>query len=67
MAAEAVRTHQQSRVESSQTSLDAACIIFVSPIPVIGRDGRNGYRESYSFSEQHKAIYDAPRCEHWNR
>ena len=57
-----VRTHQQSRVESSpiqpsQTqqrcrvkSLDAASFIFVSQTPVIGREGRNGCRGAYSFS-----------------
>ena len=55
MAAEAVGTHQQSRVETHEScrvkSLDAACFIFVSHTPVIGRDGRNGCREAYSFSE----------------
>ena len=46
MAAAAVRTHQESRVESSHTSLaeskslDAARSIFVSQTLVIGRDGR---------------------------
>jgi len=55
MAAAAVRTHQQSRVESREScrvkSLDTACFIFVIQTPVIGRDGRNGCREAYSFSE----------------
>jgi len=54
MAAAAVRTHQECRVESSPVesshtslaescrvkSLDAACSIFVSQTLVIGRDGR---------------------------
>jgi len=46
MAAAAVRTHQESRVQSSHTSraesksLDAACSIFVSQTLVIGHDGR---------------------------
>ena len=48
VAAEAVYTHQQSRVQASPVqshescrvkSLDAACFIFVSQTPVIGRDG----------------------------
>jgi len=54
MAAAAVRTHRQSRVQSHEScrvkSLDAACFIFVSQTPVIGRDGRNGCREAYCFS-----------------
>jgi hypothetical protein len=42
MAAMAVRTHQQSRVESHEScrvkSLVAACYIFISQTLVIGRD-----------------------------
>ena len=64
------RTHQQSRVESLEScrvkSLDAACFIFVSHTPVIGHDGRNGCRETYSLMKDHEAIYDASRCEHRN-
>ena len=90
MAAEAVYTHQQSRVQSTPVqsspvqstpvqpnpvhsspvqsnqlqssplqshescwvkSLDAACFIFASQTPVIGRDWRKGWREADSFSE----------------
>jgi len=60
MAAVAVRTHRQSRGESSRVeshescrvkSLDAACSIFVSQKPVIRRDGTNGRREAYCFRE----------------
>jgi len=42
---------ESSRVESSPASLDAACFIFVCQTPVIGREGRNGCRGTYSFSE----------------
>ena len=41
-----VESHESCRIKS----LDAACIISVSQTPVIGRDGRNGYREDYYFS-----------------
>jgi ribulose kinase len=76
MAAAAVRTHQQSRVESREScqvkSLDAACSIFVRHTLVTERDG-------YYFEEEmdveklillvkdHEAIFDASRCEHRNR
>jgi hypothetical protein len=46
---------ESSRVESHEScrvkSRDAACFIFVSQALVIGRDGRNGCREIFSFSE----------------
>jgi hypothetical protein len=42
-----VQSHKSCRVKS----FDAVCFIFVSQTPVIGRDGRNGCREAYSFSE----------------
>ena len=75
MAAAAVRTYQQSRVESHEscrvTSLDAACSLFVSQTLVIGRDG---YLEEEIDVEKfillvkdHEAIYYASRCEHRNR
>jgi len=57
MAAEAVRTHQQIRVESSRVescrdkSLCAACLIFVTQNPVFGREGRNGIRDPYIFNQ----------------
>ena len=72
MAAAAVSTHRQSRVESSHVSLDAACSIFVIQTLVIGRDGC--YLEGEMDVEKlillvkgHEAIYDASRCEHRNR
>ena len=55
-AAAAVRTHQQGRV--------AACSIFVSQTPVIGRDGRNECTEAHFLLKDHEAIYDASHCEH---
>jgi len=61
-----------SRVESSHTSLDAACSIFVSQTLVIGRDGC--YLEEEVDVEKlillvndHEAIDEASRCEHRNR
>jgi len=43
--AERVESHKSCRVKS----LDAACFIFISQTPVIGRGRRNGGREAYSF------------------
>jgi hypothetical protein len=76
MAAAAVRTRLQDRVESHEScrvkSLDAACSIFVSQTLVIRRDGC--YLEEEMDAEKlillvkdHEAIYDASRCEHGNR
>jgi len=73
MAAAAVPTHQQSRVEPQEScrvkSLDAACSIFVSQTLVIGHDGC--YLEEEVDEEKlihlvkdHEAIYDASRWEH---
>jgi len=42
-----VQSHESCRVKS----LHAACFIFVSQIPVIGRNGRNGCREACSLGE----------------
>jgi len=75
MVAAAVRTHQQSRVESHEScrvkSLDATCSTFVSQALVIGRD--SCYLEEEMDVEKlillvkdHEAIYDALRCEHRN-
>ena len=58
-AAAAAPTQQQGRV--------AVCFIFVSQTPVIGRDVKNGCTGAQFFVKDHKAIYDASRCEHRNR
>jgi hypothetical protein len=72
MAAAAVRTHQESRVQSSHTSVDAARSIFVSQTLVL--DVISCYREEEMDVEKlillvqdHEAIFDALRCEHRNR
>jgi len=76
MAAAAIRTHQQGRVESHESCrgkrLDAACSIFVSRTLVIGHD--DCYLEEEMDVEKlillvkdHEEIYDALRCEHRNR
>ena len=76
MAAAAVSTHQQSRVESHESCrvmrLDATCSIFVSQTPVIGRDGcclekEIDVEELILLVKDHEAIYDASRREHRNR
>jgi len=76
MAAAAVRTHQQSRVESHEScrvrSLDAACSVFVSQTLVIGRDGcyleeEMDVEKLILLVKDHEAIFDASRCEHRNR
>ena len=75
MAAAAVRTHQQSRVESHEScrvkSLDAACSIFVSQTLVIGRDGyleeEMDVEKLILLVQDHEAIFDASLCEHRNR
>jgi len=78
MVAAAVLTHQQSRVESSHTSL-AESRVLMPHVPfsslrllVIGRDGC--YLEGEIYVEKliylvkdHEAIYDVSRCEHRNR
>jgi len=55
MAAVAVRTHQQSRIESSHTSLAESRIVMphasFSSVR-LGRDRRNACREISSFSEE---------------
>ena len=72
---------ESSRVESSQveshescrvTSLDAACSIFVSQTPVIGRDGcyleeEMDVEKFFPLVKDQEAIYDASRCAHRNR
>ena len=65
------RVHS-SRVESSHTSLDDACSIFVSQTLVIVRDGCYLKEEIDAeklilLVKDHEAIYDASRCEHGNR
>jgi len=76
MAAAAVRTHQQSRVESHEScrvkSLDAACFNFVSKILVIVRDGCHLEEEMdvvrlIFVVKDHEAIFNAWCCEHRNR
>jgi hypothetical protein len=76
MAAAAVRTHQQSRVESHEScrvkSLDAACSIFVSQALVIGRGGcyleeEMDVEKLILLVKDHEPIFDASRCEHRNQ
>jgi len=76
-----VRTHRQSRVESSRVeshescrvkSLDAACSIFVSQALVIGRNGccledEMDVEKLILLVKDHETIYDASWCEHRNR
>jgi ribulose kinase len=76
MAAAAVHTHQQSRVESHEScrvkSLDATCSIFVSQTLAIGR-GDCCLAENMDIEKlillvkDHEAIFDASRCDHRNR
>jgi len=70
MAAKAVRTQQQSRVESHESCrvkrFDAASSVFISQNPVIGRDERN-VDKIILLVKDHEAINDASRCEHRNR
>ena len=67
---------ESSRVESHEScrvkSLDAACFIFVSQTLVIGRDGwylqeEMGVEKLNLLVKDHEEIYDASRCEQWNR
>ena len=81
MAAAAVRTHQQSPVESSRVqshesclvkSFDAACSIFVSQTLAIGPDGcyleeEMDVEKLILLVKDHEDIFDASRCEHRNR
>ena len=76
MAAAAVRTHQQSRVQSHEScrvkSLDAACSIFVSQTLMIGRDGcylgeEMDVEKLILLVKDHEEIFDASHCEHRNR
>ena len=81
MAAAAVRTYQQSRVESSRVEsdesclfmgLDTACSIFVSQTLVIVRNGcyfeeEMDVEKIILLVQDHEAIFDASRCEHRNR
>jgi len=60
----ATRGNANKWAESSRDkSLDAACLIFLSPVPVIGRDGCDfafgiEFRETDSLFNYHQIIYD---------
>jgi hypothetical protein len=73
MAAAAVRTHQQSRIESSPTSLAESKFWMPHALFSSVRLQWSGVMEEMDveklilLSKDHEAIYDASRCERRNR